>query len=142
MFHHFEPHTGENGGVPVTQIMPSFEDLPGTNWKMVGEAEFPNGTTIGDLVHTWLVDTLRPLNLNARFLDKILASAHLATERNIQYADKQDSDPVHMLIFTPVDIPSHGQSWGFFRVEKEGDPPAENDNRHHAIAFYLYLEGK
>ena len=126
----------------MSQIKQGFEDLPGTDWKMYGEADFPIGTNIGDLVYAWLVDTLRPLNLNARFLEKILASAHLATERNIQYVDGQDSDHVHMLIFTPVDIPSHGQSWGFFRVEKKGDPPAENDTLDHAIAFYLYLEGK
>jgi len=109
---------------------------------MVGEAEFPIGTTMDDLVHTWLVDTLQPHNLNARLLEKIIESAHLASERNIQYVDGQDSDHVHMLIFTPLDIPSHGQSWGFFRVEKRGDPPGENDPHDHAISFYLYLEGK
>ena len=126
----------------MSQIKQGFEDLPGTDWKMFGEAEFPTGTTIDDLVHAWLVDTLRPLNLNARFLEKIVASAHHAVERNIQYADGQDSDHVHMLIFTPVDISSSEQSWGFFRVEKRGDPPVENETVDHAIVFYLYLERK
>jgi len=116
-----------------------YKDLPGTNWKLLGEAEFSFGTITDDLVHSWLVDTLRPLNLNARFVDKILASARLASERNNPSADGQDSDHIHVLIFTPVHISSPGQSWGFFRVEKKGGPPAENDTFDHAIAFYLYL---
>lgn len=108
---------------------------------MYAEAEFPIGASIDGLVHAWLVDGLRPLNLNATFLKKILESAHLATERIIQFADGQTSDHLHLLIFIPVDIPSHGQSWGFFRVERKGNPPVENPNLDHAIVFYLYLEG-
>jgi len=113
-------------------------DLPG-NWRLLDEIELPPAgsspaNSAADRFHTWLVETLRPLDLNTRLVEKILASAQAA-------AEDRPAGHVHMLIYAPGEVPSGSGSWGFSRVEKRGDPQAADHNRVHAIAFYLYREG-
>lgn len=111
--------------------------FPG-DWRLFGEIELPTGTAANDHINAWLVKTLRPLNLNGRFLDKILASAALAASGD-PAAHEAAQGHMHVLVYMPEDSPSNGQSWGFFRVEKRGDP--QSADHDHAIAFYLYREG-
>lgn len=112
-------------------------DLPG-NWRLLGEIELPPAGS-SDRFQDWLVQALRPLNLNTRLVEKILASAQAAAEDGA-------AGHVHMLIYAPGEVPPGSGSWGFSRVEKRGDPQAADPHaadHHgvHAIAFYLYREG-
>jgi hypothetical protein len=126
----------------MKQMLQSLNESSGANWQLFGEIELPIGPLTDEAIQTWMVETLRPLNLNARFLEKILASAQQAAKRDFASADGKASGCIHLLIFTPRKSPTNGQTWGFFRMEKTPDPPAEHDALHHTIAFYLYLEGR
>jgi hypothetical protein len=93
-------------------------------------------------IKIWLVETLRPLNLKASFLDKILTSAQLSAENTLQSPAANRLKHIHLLLFTSAILPSEGQTWGFFRIEKIDHLVEENQLPDHAIEFYLYLEGK
>ena len=123
----------------MTQKRSFSKEFPGV-WRLFGEIELPVGAVINDHISTWLVETLRPLALNEHFINKVLASAGLALMDDSLSVIEMRHGHVHILIFIPEDSPSNGQSWGFFRVERKGDPQSAKPN-YHTIAFYLYREG-
>jgi hypothetical protein len=124
----------------MTQKYSFSNEVPGS-WRLLGEIELLVGAAGNDHIYMWLVETLRPLKLNDRFLNKILASAELAAVVDRRAGIEAAHEPMHLLIYTPEDSPSNGQSWGFFRVEKKSDLQSADLNPKHAIAFYLYREG-
>lgn len=124
----------------MTQKHTFENEFPG-NWRLLGEMELPLSTPINNPVYAWLVETLRPLDLNHRFLNKIIASTQHALLHDFKTATEAGHSHVHLLIYTPEDNPSNGQSWGFFRVEKKGDWQSGRANMDHAVVFYLYQEG-
>jgi len=122
----------------MTQKQISSHNISG-DWRLFGETKLPFSPDPADHLNTWLMETLRPLNLSKRFLDKLLESAKLAAG-GLPLVERAP-DHVHMQIYTPVESTSNQRSWGFFRVEKKGDPQAADSTNFHAIAFYLYREG-
>ena len=114
-------------------------EYPG-EWQLFGEINLIADFSTNNHINTWLVETLRPLKLNVRFLDKILASAALAA-RSDPASDEAAPEQVRLLVYMSEESQSNGQSWGFFRVEKKGDPHSSEPNQDHVIAFYLYREG-
>jgi hypothetical protein len=124
----------------MTQLHSFSNEFP-EKWRLLGEVELLVSAAGNEPIYTWLVETLRPLDLNDRFLNKILASAELAAVHDPTPAVDAVHGYVHLLIYTPEDSLANGQSWGFFRVEKKGDPQSADHNHDHAIAFYLYREG-
>ena len=115
-------------------------EFPG-DWRLFGEIELPVGAAIKDHIYIWLVETLRPLDLNDRFINKILASAELAALYDPTAAVEMPHGHMHVRIYVPEDNAPTGQTWGFFRVEKKGSPQSSEPNQDHAIVFYLYREG-
>ena len=113
----------------------------GADWQLLGEIELPGGSIAGDLIQTWLFETLRPLNLNERFLKKILASARHEAERDIQPEASKESGQIHVLIFTPGTSQTKGQTWGFSRIDKMEHRPPDQNAPVRVIEFYLYPEG-
>lgn len=124
----------------MTHTDPFSHEFPGS-WNLLGEIEFPAGPAAASHISAWLVETLRALDLNGRLLNKITAAAQLAAERAPSITGEADPAQVRLRVYTPEDTSSNGKSWGFFRVEKKGDPQAAGRSREHAIAFYLYREG-
>jgi hypothetical protein len=116
------------------------KDIPGV-WRLFGEIELPVGAAINDHISTWLVETLRPLDLNDHFINKVLASAELASVYDSLSAIEAGYGQIHIQTFIPEDSQSNGHSWGFFRVERKGDPKSAEPKHYHTIAFYLYREG-
>ena len=117
-------------------------EMSGAKWQLLGETKLPVGSGAEESLQPWLVETLRHLNLNAGFLNKILASAQLSAENAMQAAAANQHEHIHLLFFaTPFTLAS-GQNWGFFRVEKVESRPAGKGLPDHSIEFYLYREGR
>jgi len=124
----------------MTRMHSFSNEFPG-RWQLFGEIELPKTAS---RIDAWLVATLRPLDLKDHFLNKIRASAASVAEGDsaAQVADGSSSpEHLRLLIYTPEDGLSSGQSWGFFRVEKNGDAVAPGSRPERAVAFYLYREG-
>jgi hypothetical protein len=138
----------------MTQAFSFINEHPGS-WQLFGEIELPAGSTNGHFIGAWLEETLRPLHLNNRLLNTIIASAAEAVDGGSaeQTADdgtaalavgvpmETDFEPLQLRIYVFDDSLSSGKSWGFFRVEKKGDTLSPAGRRERAIAFYLYREG-
>lgn len=116
-------------------------NFEGTNWHILGELKLTIEAIAGNTTHAWLTDVLHPLNLHADFLNKILTSAQLATERTVQAASIIKSEHIHLIVFVPSGPILQKRNWGFFRVEKIENTADGNADPEHAIEFYLYMEG-
>ena len=116
-------------------------NFEGANWHILGELELAIESIAGDATHAWLTDVLHPLNLRADFLNKILTSAQLATERAVQAESIIRSEHIHVVVFVPPGPILPKRNWGFFRVEKIENTADGNVDPEHAIEFYLYVEG-
>jgi len=114
--------------------------FPVTDWQIQGELELPVGSNTDDTLNTRLTEILKPTNLPAEFLSRILKSAQDSTARILQIETMQRYEHIHLLIFIKNDQKSKGQAWGFFRVEKVDNSTA-TIAPNHAIEFYLYPEG-
>jgi hypothetical protein len=122
-------------------MLQSPNEFSGANWQLLGEIELPHDSIAGDLIQTWLFETLRPLNLNERFLKKFLASARHEVERDIQSESSKDYGQFHVLLFAPGIRQNKDQSWGFCRIDKMEHRPTDNNTSVRVIEFYLYPEG-
>ena len=112
------------------------------DWQLLGKHTITRQSLSETPINIWLVETLRPLNLKASFLDKILTSAQLSAENTLQSPSATRFEHIHLLIFTSAMLSFDGETWGFFRIEKIDGLVEENQSPDHAIEFYLYLEGK
>jgi len=109
---------------------------------MLGELELPVVTSMEETVHTWLADVLTPLNLSPDFLGRVLKSAQISTGHAFQPNFEGIISHVHFSILVPHGHASPGKSWGFFHIERIEASADSSDKRHHAIDFYLYIEGE
>ena len=123
----------------VDNINPSQNEISGTDWQVLGNLELPIGSGTDDVIASWLVETLSPLNLHTDFLNKVLKSAQEATARAMQAEVVIQFKHVHLLVFAPPDHTPSSDNWGFFRIEKV-ENARDQDYPNHAIEFYLYLE--
>ena len=117
----------------------SSNNPPATDWQILGELELPISSESDGAINRWLTETLLPMHLPTDFLNKVLKSAQDTVARMM--LNEMKFEHIHLLIFVPVDRTSRGQTWGFFRIEKIESQMEVRNHPHHAIEFYLYLEG-
>jgi hypothetical protein len=111
------------------------------NWQFLGELELPVDSDAVQTVHLWLTESLKPLELQEDFMNKILKSAQGAVARIIGVEAVREFEHIRIILLVPPEQMLTGQSWGFFRDEKLIDA-AEGPVMHvQRITFYLYLEG-
>lgn len=117
----------------------------GTDWHILGEFELPIGVETDNLLNTWLVKTLDPLELHMDFLSKVAKSAQevailvMKPERV-----RMEFEHIHLRVFAPRTKYSklrEEQPWGFFRIVKVGMSTNNAKLDDLAIEVYLYLEG-
>lgn len=111
------------------------------NWQFLGELELPVDPDAVQTVRLWLTESLKPLELQEDFMNKILKSAQGAVARIIGVESVMESEHIHIILLIPPTHTLTSESWGFFRDEKRIDA-AEGAVMHvQRITFYLYLEG-
>lgn len=115
-------------------------DLPRTDWQILGELELTVGNASDHTMNKWLKVVLGLLELHADFVNKVLRSAQDSTAHILQVASESRYEHIHLLVFVKFGQNSKGQTWGFFRVEKLKDTPTAI-SPDHAVEFYLYPEG-
>ena len=119
---------------------PSLHQVSGPGWKILGELELAVGIDSGQGVNQWLAALLDSLELQTAFVNKVLQSAHEATERAMQVESVIQYKHVHVLVFVPALRELAGQSWGFFRLEKIEAQTQDKSTPEHRIELYLYFE--
>jgi hypothetical protein len=117
------------------------DNIPHTDWQMLGELELPVGSSSEDAIYDWLSNVLNPLALQDHFLSQILQSAQDATGRAMRSEQATEFRHLHFLVHAPRHLASSGQTWGFFQIEKLGSSTEGGNSHDHTIEFYLYLEG-
>ena len=115
---------------------------PSPAWQTLGELELPAVASTDDAIHAWLAEILVHLNLSPDFLGRVLKSAQ-ESAGNAFHPNSEDAlSHIHISILVPHEHASSGKSWGFFHIEKIETATDSSDERHHAIDFYLYVEGE
>lgn len=113
-----------------------------SSWHTLGDLELTTGVDTDEAVHAWLVEILAPLNLSPDFQKRILRSAQESAGRTLQ-PDAEDAIPhIHISILVPRNHAPAGKPWGFFHIERIETGTEDGNERHHAIDFYLYIEGE
>jgi hypothetical protein len=115
---------------------------PSPDWHTLGELELPVGVSTNEAVHIWLAEILAPLNLSPDFLERVLISAQESAGHALQPNAEGTLSHIHIAILVPRDHAPAGKSWGFFHIERIEANSDDNDECHHAIDFYLYVEGE
>lgn len=109
---------------------------PVQKWQPYAVLEFQAGEAAEDSLKSWLNDKLYSLGLSEGFSEKVIDSANDAFARV-----PNGISQVRLLLYLPASHKPVDQTWGFFRMLKNGGmpegPPAEN----YQIIFYLYTEG-
>jgi hypothetical protein len=106
------------------------------NWLPHASVDLSLDEVAGDFLDSWLRDNLRPLALPQCFSEKVIASA-----RDAAASVPAGVGQVHLLIFTLVSHLLSDQTWGFFRMVKNGEILEDEPAGNYEIAFYLYAEG-
>lgn len=117
-------------------------NTPFPAWHMLGELVLPIATSTDEAVYTWLAEVLIPLNLSPDFLGRLLRSAQEAVGNTINPNSEDTLSHTHISILVPRGRTPSGKSWGLFRIERIEASADNSDERHHAIDFYLYVEGE
>lgn len=112
-----------------------------TDWHILGKLQLPIGANADDGINAWLTETLKLLDLRVDFLNKILRSAQDALARIMQVESAKEFKHIHLLVFSPANHTSIGNTWGFFRIEKIESAEQNKNPPDHSIEFYLYIEG-
>jgi hypothetical protein len=115
---------------------------PTPNWQTLGEFELPIDASTDAAVHAWLAEILVHLNLSSDFLERVLKSAQESVGHTFQSDAENVLSHIHISILVPCGHIPSGRSWGFFRIERIEASEDSSDERHHAIDFYLYVEGE
>jgi hypothetical protein len=125
--------------VNTTNSSLSSASRPG--WQLLGETELRAGSN-AHTIGTWLVEQLTPLNLQPEFVKQLWNSAQEVTMRALDSNTSMDFEHVHVSVFAPSELTTHGNIWGFFRIEKIDSTEPNKHHPEHAVEFYLYLERK
>ena len=120
---------------------PFQNEPPGLDWQALGQFKLSIEPDADSVISVWLNETLAPLNLPKDFLGKVLKSSRELVIRVVDTATITEPKHLHFSVFASTDRISHGQAWGFFRIEKLEDAIEGNGTPNHAIEFYLYPEG-
>lgn len=114
---------------------------PTPNWQTLGEFELPIDASTDAAVHAWLAEILVQLNMSSDFLQRVLKSAQESVGHTFQSDAENVPSHIHISIFVPRGYIPSGRSWGFFHIERIDTYADSRDERHHAVDFYLYVEG-
>lgn len=114
---------------------------PNTDWQILGELELPIGSNAQNTLYAWLTEIIRPLNMQAELVNKIIASAQDAVARAVHAEILLKFEHIHLTVFVPSERKEKEQAWGFFRLEKIEDTKQKLTGGDHAIEFYLYGDG-
>ncbi len=120
---------------------PSPNNIPGTDWQLLDELELSVGSSMDDKIDitVWLTEILSPLELHIDFFHRVLSSAQDAIARAMRIVPVAEPTYIQFLIFVPQERASNRQMWGFFRIEKIGDPSVAGNPSNHSIELYIYL---
>lgn len=111
-------------------------------WHVLGELELPVGISADDAIHSWLTEILTSLNTSLDFLERILGAAQESAGHALHPNTEDVLSHIHISILVPRDHVPTGKSWGFFHIERIETSTDDSNERHHAIDFYLYVEGE
>lgn len=111
-------------------------------WHVLGELVLHIATSTDEAVHTWLAEVLMPLNLSPDFLERVLRSAQESVGNTIHPNSEDTLSHIHISILVPRGHTPSRKPWGFFHIERIEASADNSDERHHAIDFYLYVEGE
>jgi hypothetical protein len=125
--------------IPVNQKSSSPVHTPIPAWQRLGELALRPSADADDAVHRWLISTFAPLDLPAGFIARVLRSAQDVVERALAPDTNAEAPPLHVIMFAPLQCQVPSPCWGFFRIEKIGQPEPGIDAGH-VIELYLYLE--
>ncbi len=125
----------------MKDIHPFQNEPPRLDWRALGQFKLSIEPDADSVINAWLKETLAPLNLPKDFLGKVLKSARELVTRVVETATITEPGHLHFSVFASTDRISHGQAWGFFRIEKLEDATEGEGISNHAIEFYLYPEG-
>lgn len=103
--------------------------------------ELPIDESVEAALHTWLIELLQPLDLQAELVNKIIASAQDAFARTHHPEITFQFEQIHLVIFIPSKRDARKKAWSFFRLDKIEDTQDEQTGSEHAVEFYLYGEG-
>ena len=109
------------------------------DWQILGELELTVGLTSDNDVHKWFSVILGLISRDIDLTNKVLRSAQESASRAMHVEGRVSSEHIHLVILIPNNYALNNQSWGFFRIEKIGEPDATLD---HTIEFFLYQEGQ
>lgn len=109
---------------------------------MLGKLVLPITKSTDEAVYTWLAEVLMPLKLPADFLGMVLGSAQESVGNTIHPNPDDTLSHIHISILVPRGHIPSGKSWGFFHIERIEAGVDSSDEIHHAIDFYLYVEGE
>jgi hypothetical protein len=115
---------------------PSPSSLSRNNWQPLGELELVDSS-----IDTWLGTILSPLRLDTNFPKRVLLSANEAVARALQSDNRSMFQRIQVRVFVQTEHMSHGETWGFFRIEKVENVATEVSSLQYVIELYLYLEG-
>ena len=125
----------------MKDIHPFQNEPPRLDWRALGQFKLSIEPDADSVINAWLKETLAPLNLPKDFLGKVLKSARELVTRVVETATITEPGHLHFSVFASTDHISHGQAWGFFRIEKLEDATEVDGIPNHTIEFYLYPEG-
>ncbi len=108
----------------------------GRNWLLHAAVERSIDDLAWAYLDSWLNDTLRLLALPDSLLEKVRSSA-----RNAAAGVPAGVRQFRLLVFMPGSHTPADQTWGFFRMVKNGGEPEDPLAGMYEVAFYLYAEG-
>ncbi|NTU55711.1 MAG: hypothetical protein HGA79_05630 [Anaerolineales bacterium] len=111
-------------------------------WHTLGELELPVEVSMDETIRAWLMEILASINLPPDFLVRVLKSAQESVWNAIHPNSEDTHSHIHFSILVPHGHTPSGKSWGFFHIERIEASADSSDERHHAIDFYLYVEGE
>ena len=114
---------------------------PTPGWHTFGELTLSVSVNTDEAILAWLMQILAPLNLSPDFLARLLRSAQESAGRTCQPNVTGSLPYIHISILVPCEHIRLGKPWGFFHMERMESSANGGSERHHAIDFYLYVEG-
>lgn len=126
----------------VESVDPSQNPLADSDWQFLSELELRVVDNAEHLVHAWLTECLKSLDLREDFMKRVLRSAQGAIRRSARSESGLQFESIHIILFIPPTHGLGGQAWGFFRVEKPGETVQDAVSPGQTIALYLYPEGQ
>ena len=127
----------------MKHVDPPHDQVPRTNWQMLGQLKLRPGSNRDGTLKAWLVNALSDSTLPSDLVSRLLASMEEVTRRVPRPDNTQEQLAyLEIVVLAPTGQTSKGHTWGFFRVER-GSTDTELENaKGHCVEYYLYLDSK